>query len=137
MTDGQHRASTDIRLSNHVYDILKTWTTWVLPGLAALYSSLAFFWDFPHVEKIVGSIAAVNTFLGLAVQSLSKKYAVVEAEKAAEREAEKAAEEAPIGDIHFVKFGDDPANLVLHMETQEQVESIADKKTVTFKVNVG
>lgn len=116
---------------------MKSLTIWVLPGLATLYSGLAVFWGFPYVEEIVGSIAAINTFLGLIAQSLSKKYAVVESIKAAELEEQRKAEMEPIGDIHFVKLGDDPAYLALHMESQEAVEEIADKKKVIFQVKAG
>lgn len=61
-------------LSNSVYNALKKFTTVVLPGLATLYFALTPLWNLPKTESIVGTIAAVNVFLGLLVSISTKSY---------------------------------------------------------------
>lgn len=51
-------------MSNKLYDILKYIAQIVLPALAALYAALAGIWGWPYAEGIVGSISAVDLFLG-------------------------------------------------------------------------
>ena len=52
------------RLSNEVYDILKFVAQIVLPALGTLYFALAGIWNWPYGEQIVGTITAVDAFLG-------------------------------------------------------------------------
>lgn len=52
-------------MSNKTYDILKYVAQIVLPAIATLYFALAGIWDFPYGEQIVGTITAVDTFLGV------------------------------------------------------------------------
>lgn len=61
-------------LSNRVYDALKPIVQVVLPGLAALYFALAQIWHLPGAEEVVGTIAALDTFLGLLLGLSSKSY---------------------------------------------------------------
>lgn len=53
-----------MKLSNKVYDILKFIAQILLPALGTLYFALAGIWGFPYGEQIVGTITAVDTFLG-------------------------------------------------------------------------
>ena len=53
-----------MKLSNKVYDILKFIAMILLPALGTLYFALGGIWDWPYVEQIVGTITAVDTFLG-------------------------------------------------------------------------
>ena len=52
-------------MNNKVYDILKWIAQIFLPALGTLYFALAGIWDFPYAEAIVGTITAVDTFLGI------------------------------------------------------------------------
>lgn len=61
-------------LSDSVYKKLKYSATLILPAVAALYVSLAQIWHFPKVEEVAGSVAAVNTFLGILIQISKKSY---------------------------------------------------------------
>lgn len=54
-----------------VYDILKFLALIVLPAAGTLYFALAQIWGLPYGEQIVGTIAAVDTFLG-ALLGISK-----------------------------------------------------------------
>ena len=52
-------------LSNKAYDSLKWVAQILLPALGALYFLLADLWNLPKVTEVVGTIAAVDTFLGV------------------------------------------------------------------------
>lgn len=64
----------NVQVSSKTYNRLKPVAQVYLPGLAALYSSLAAIWGFPNPEGIVGTIAAINVFLGLTLGLSSKNY---------------------------------------------------------------
>lgn len=61
-------------MSNKVYDILKYIAQIVLPALATLYFALAGIWNFPYGEEVVGTITAVDTFLGVVLGISSASY---------------------------------------------------------------
>ena len=61
-------------MSNKVYDILKFVAQIVLPALGTLYFALASIWGFPYGQQIVGTIAAVDTFLGALLGISTAKY---------------------------------------------------------------
>ena len=63
-----------MKMSNKVYDILKWVALIVLPAVAALYSALAGIWGLPYGEQIVGTITAVDVFLGTLLQISSAQY---------------------------------------------------------------
>lgn len=52
-------------LPNKVYDVLKWIAQLLLPAAATLYFALSGIWGFPYGEQIVGTITAVDTFLGV------------------------------------------------------------------------
>lgn len=53
-----------MKLNNKVYDILKFVAQILLPAIGTLYFALARIWNFPFAEEIVGTITAVDAFLG-------------------------------------------------------------------------
>lgn len=61
-------------MSNKVYDVLKYIAQIVLPALATLYFALAGIWGLPYGEEIVGTITAVDTFLGVILKISSNNY---------------------------------------------------------------
>ena len=61
-------------MSNKVYDVLKWIAMVVLPALATLYFALAGIWGFPYGEEIVGTITAVDTFLGVVLGISAVQY---------------------------------------------------------------
>lgn len=61
-------------MSNRLYDILRAIAELILPGLGTLYFALAGIWGFPYAEQIVGTIAAVDTFLGVVLKISKVKY---------------------------------------------------------------
>lgn len=67
-------------LSNKQYDILKWVALVLLPACGTLYFALAGIWGFPYGEQIVGTITAVDTFLGVLLGISNKQYKDGEAE---------------------------------------------------------
>lgn len=61
-------------MSSKVYDILKFIAQILLPALGTLYFALASIWGFPYAEQVVGTITAVDTFLGVVLGISSSKY---------------------------------------------------------------
>ena len=53
-----------MRLNNKIYDVLKWIAQIVLPAIATLYFALANIWNLPYGEQIVGTITAIDAFLG-------------------------------------------------------------------------
>lgn len=63
-----------MKLSNKAYDILKWIAQILLPAIGTLYFALARIWDFPLAEEIVGTITAVDAFLGVLLGISSANY---------------------------------------------------------------
>lgn len=61
-------------MSNKTYDVLKFIAQVVLPALGTLYFALAGIWGFPYGEQIVGTITAVDTFLGVILGISTAQY---------------------------------------------------------------
>ena len=51
-------------MSNKLYDVLKQIALIWIPALGTLYFALAGIWGFPYGEQIVGTLTAIDTFLG-------------------------------------------------------------------------
>ena len=63
-----------MNISNKTYDVLKWVSMVVLPSLGTLYFALAGIWGFPYGEQIVGTLTAVDAFLGAVLGISSKNY---------------------------------------------------------------
>ena len=63
-----------MKMSNELYDTLKFICTILLPALGTLYFALAGIWGFPYGEEIVGTLAAVTTFIGVCIGISSYNY---------------------------------------------------------------
>lgn len=61
-------------MSNKVYDILKWVALVFLPALGTLYFALSGIWGLPYGEQIVGTITAIDTFLGAIIGISSINY---------------------------------------------------------------
>lgn len=61
-------------MNNKIYDILKWIAQIFLPALGTLYFALAGIWNFPYAEAIVGTITAVDTFLGIILGISTANY---------------------------------------------------------------
>lgn len=61
-------------MSNKTYDILKYIAQIVLPALGTLYFALAKIWQFPYGAEIVGTISAIDAFLGALLKISTDQY---------------------------------------------------------------
>lgn len=61
-------------LKNKVYDVVKSAAQIYLPALGTLYFALAGIWHLPSADEVVGTIVAVDTFLGVALGISTKQY---------------------------------------------------------------
>lgn len=61
-------------MSNRLYDILKYVAQIVLPAIGTLYFALASIWGLPYGEQIVGTITALDAFLGALLGISTMKY---------------------------------------------------------------
>lgn len=104
-------------LSNKVYTILKWITMVVLPGIGTLYFALASIWGFPYAEQVVGTIAALTTFLGFLLGISTKSY------------QDHGADGALLIDTS------NPEKDVYRIELGNNFDVWGDQKTVTLKVD--
>jgi len=63
-----------MKMSNKVYDVLKFIAQILLPALGTLYFALAEIWGFPYAAEIVGTITAVDAFLGAILGISTAQY---------------------------------------------------------------
>ena len=61
-------------MNKKLYDVLKIWAQIVLPAIGALYFALAKIWGLPFVTEVVGTLAAIDTFLGTLLKISSISY---------------------------------------------------------------
>ncbi len=61
-------------LSDKVYNLIKKIAQYILPAFGTLYSALAGIWGLPYAVEIVGTITAIDTFLGVFLGICSHNY---------------------------------------------------------------
>lgn len=61
-------------LSDQFYNKLKFIAQVLLPALGTLYFALAGIWGLPYGEQIVGTITAIDTFLGALLGLSTMQY---------------------------------------------------------------
>lgn len=74
MSESSRVKSKTPLLGDRSYNTLKQTATIVLPALATLYFALAQLWHFPEPEKVVATITALNTFVGIVVGISKRNY---------------------------------------------------------------
>ena len=63
-----------MKMSNKFYDVLKWIAMVVIPAIGTLYFALASIWGWPYAEQVVGTLSAVDTFLGVVLGISSAQY---------------------------------------------------------------
>lgn len=61
-------------MSNKMYDTLKWIAQILLPAIGTLYFAIAQIWGLPYAEQIVGTITALDAFLGAVLGISSRAY---------------------------------------------------------------
>lgn len=60
--------------NSKVYDILKWIALVFLPALGTLYFALSGIWGLPYGEQVIGTITAIDTFLGAIIGISNVNY---------------------------------------------------------------
>lgn len=63
-----------MKLNDKAYDIIKWIATYLLPAIGTLYFALSKIWPLPYGEEIVGTITAVDAFLGALIGISTASY---------------------------------------------------------------
>jgi hypothetical protein len=106
-------------LTGKFYDVTKQFAQVWIPAFATLYFGLAQIWHLPAAEEVVGTAAALDTFLGGVLHLSSKTY-----DKSDDKYAGTLAiEDHPDGEGSSMRLLDlDPVKLL-------------NRQEVTFKIN--
>lgn len=116
-----HELSTHF-LPSSVYDLLKPITTTVLPAVSACYLALAQVWGLPNPDKVVATVAAVNTLLGVVLALATASY----------NAATSTAVTPVVGQLNVVEDEDGAQSFKLVVDAP--LEDLATSEAVTFKV---
>ena len=68
------RRMNTMKLNDKTYDTLKWIAMYLLPAAGTLYFALAGIWGLPYGEQVVGTITAVDTFLGVILGISTAQY---------------------------------------------------------------
>lgn len=98
------------------YDRMKFITQVGLPALGTLYFALAGIWGLPSAEQVVGTIVALDTFLGVVLLISTNQYNA----------------ENRMGSIDVAKVGE---KMVYTLNLNDDPEHLGDKEVVSFRVN--
>lgn len=101
-------------LSNTVYDKMKWVAQYLLPALATLWITLAKIWGLPYGTEIGATITGIDLFLGAVLGISSQNYK---------------------GDGTMIVDTSNDAKDMYTLDLNVPVEELANKQTITFKVN--
>lgn len=101
-------------LNNKTYGILKWIALYLLPALGTLYFALSGIWNLPYGEQVVGTITAIDTFLGVLLGISSAKYN---------------------GEGTLTVNTNDPEKDIYSLNLNVPLEELANMNTITFKVD--
>jgi hypothetical protein len=63
-----------MKFSNKTYDLLKWIAQILLPAIGTLYFVISGIWGLPYGEQVVGTITAIDTFLGVILGISTAQY---------------------------------------------------------------
>lgn len=67
-------------MNDKTYAVCKWIAMYLLPAMGTLYFALANIWGLPYGEEVVGSITAIDTFLGVILGISTNYYNKAQAE---------------------------------------------------------
>ena len=102
-----------VMFTNDTYDKVKWIAQILLPGIGTLWFTISSIWGFPFGEQILGTITALDLFLGGLLGLSSNSYN---------------------GDGTMVIDKSDPQKDIYRMEFNDDLDSLSDKESVTFKI---
>lgn len=98
-----------------MYDALSNSVKLVLPALGTLYFTIASVWGLPYGDQVVGSLAAIATFLGVVLTLAKRGW-------------------SSVMDGSIVVNQSDPAKDVYSIELNGPLEDLTANKSVALKV---
>lgn len=104
-------------LSDKQYDAVKFLTIVFLPSMGTLYFALATIWGLPSPEQVLGTILALETFIGAVMGISTKQY--------------------KDSDARFdgtLTTTDTPTKKIVSVETDLHPDELAEKDEVILKV---
>lgn len=110
-------------LSDKLYGPLKFVAQIALPAVGTLYFALAGIWNLPVPEKVLGTITAVDTFLGVLLGLSSTAY------------AKSTKNILPPQYSGALNVTETPDKLVYSLELNHPPEELKNQKEVLLKVN--
>jgi hypothetical protein len=105
-------------LSDKQYNFAKFLTVVLLPAIGTLYFALATIWGLPAGQEVLGTIVAIEAFLGVILGVSSKQY---------EDSGAKYS-----GEINVTKT---PDKTLYSLDLAHAPEVLEEKKEAIFKVN--
>lgn len=102
-----------MNMSNETYDRLKYIAQVALPAFGTFIFAIASIWGLPYGEQIVGTITAIDAFLGTLLKISSNKYA---------------------GDGTLVVDASNPEKDIYSIVLDDYPELLANKDQVVLKV---
>lgn len=109
-----------ILIKGKLYDKLKYLAQVVLPAMATLYFALAGIWGLPSAEQVVGTIVALDTFLGVVLQLSANAY--------------KKSDARFDGEVNIAETAD---KKTFSLDLKGDPEDIHKQDQLVFKVNKG
>ena len=107
--------------SNNVYDKLKFLAQIVLPALGTLYATVSGLYKWPNTEEVVGTVMAVDAFLGILLGLSTAGY--------------NKSDERFDGEINVVEKPDGKTIMDMQLNKHEDPNDLKNEKTVLFRVN--
>lgn len=112
-------ASTAPLFTNKVYDVLKWIALVALPAAGFLYFGLSEIWGLPYAVQIMGTTAAIDTFLGAILGISNRAY--------------KKSDSRFDGSLTLDTR--DPEKDVLSFNFEKPIKQVAEEESITLKVD--
>lgn len=119
MTKHSRKTASGPWLSGRTYDFMKFLAQILIPALGTLYFALAQIWGLPAAEEVVGTVVAVDTFLGVILGISTAQY---------------NASESRFDGIMEVHPKQENGVQTFQLNLNEAPEYLADKSIVAFRV---
>lgn len=110
--------STKPLLSDKTYNAVKWIAQYLLPALGTLYFALATLWGLPNPEQVIGTITALDIFLGALLGFSKKSYEKSDAKY----------------DGALVVDDTDPDKDIYRLEVDSHLDELNGRDAITLKV---
>jgi hypothetical protein len=83
----ERRTGLIIKMTEETYDILMFFTQYLLPSIGTITVALSPIWGFQYGDQVIGTIAAIDTFMGIFLGISNAQYKVEISQIEAARQA--------------------------------------------------